>query len=57
MWSLGMQEAQYIALVVLIITVPLLVARARFMKKVVTADEDIPERVRGTRAERRRKDR
>ena len=56
-WSLGMQEAQYIALVVLIITIPLLVARARFMKKVVTADEDIPERVRGTRAERRRKDR
>ena len=54
-WSLGMQEAQYIALVVLIITVPLLVARARFMKKVVMADGEAPERVRGTRAERRRK--
>ena len=55
-WAFGMQEAHYIALVVLIITVPLLVARARFMKKAVTADADIPP-VRGTRAQRRRKGR
>ena len=50
-----MQEAHYIALVVLIITVPLLLARARFTKRVAVVSEEIAERVRGTRAERRRK--
>ena len=54
-WALGMQEAHYIALVVLIITVPLLVVRARFTSKVAVVGEEIIERVRGTRAERRRK--
>ncbi len=51
-WAFGMQEAHYIALVVLIITIPLLLVKARFTKKVVT---DTVEIVRGTRAERRRR--
>ncbi len=57
-WALGMQEAHYIAIVVLIIAVPLLVARARLTDRVAVADgsEDAP-RGRGTRAQRRRRDR
>ena len=55
-WALGMQEAQYIALVVLAITVPLLVVKARLIPV-----EEVPEEAvasasrRGTRAERRRR--
>lgn len=56
-WALGMQEAHFIALAVLIITIPLLLARARFTKRVEVVSEEIAERVRGTRAERRRKSR
>ncbi len=56
-WALGMQEAHFIALVVLIITVPLLLVRARFTRRVEAVSEEIAERVRGTRAERRRKSR
>ena len=51
-WALGMQEAHYIALIVLAVTVPLLVVRARFG----TSLEPAPVRVeRGTRAQRRRR--
>lgn len=52
-WALGMQEAHYIALVVLVVTVPLLMVRGRLVHAVAS----VSERVRGTRAERRRKDR
>jgi len=55
-WGFGMQEAHYIALLVLVITVPLLVARGRLVSKVAMAGADISGRIRGTRAERRRKD-
>ena len=58
-WALGMQEAHYIALLVLAITVPLLVIKAR-----PTTDEErelsaapvpaVPQ-PRGTRAQRRRR--
>ena len=55
-WALGLVEAQYIALVVLAITVPLLVVKARFTER----DETLlavaqPVRQSGTRAERRRR--
>ncbi|MDP6715498.1 MAG: prolipoprotein diacylglyceryl transferase [SAR202 cluster bacterium] len=56
-WAIGLQEAQFIALIVLAITVPLLLIKAR----PVPADEmqiEPPEpRQRGTRAERRRRER
>lgn len=55
--SLGLQEAHYIALLVLIITVPLLIAKARPRPAEETAalldSAEIAER--GTRAERRRR--
>ncbi len=53
-WGYGMQEAQYIALVVLIITIPILVVKARYnhhVDKEFFTDE--PPKI-GTRAERRR---
>ena len=50
-WALGMQEAHFIALLVLAITVPLLVAKARFTKTV----EASPVVDRRPRAERRRR--
>jgi phosphatidylglycerol:prolipoprotein diacylglycerol transferase len=55
-WTSGLQEAHFIALVVLAITVPLLVWKARF----VSDDEaqqlaTEPVQPRGTRAERRRR--
>ena len=54
-WAIGLQEAQFIALIVLAITVPLLLAKAR----PVPADQIVTEppapRQRGTRAERRRR--
>ena len=53
-WAFGMQEAQYIALLVLAITVPLLIIKARLADRV----EDTPLVIEsGSRAERRRKSR
>ena len=56
-WAFGMQEAHYIALLVLVITVPLLLIKAR----PVPADEvsvgPVMPAERGTRAERRRRQR
>jgi phosphatidylglycerol:prolipoprotein diacylglycerol transferase len=50
-WTAGLQEAQIIALLILAITVPILLAKARFGDRV----EEAPLVVeRGTRAERRR---
>jgi prolipoprotein diacylglyceryltransferase len=57
-WALGMQEAHYIALLVLAITVPLLVWKARWVPK--TADDQAATEAaksHGTRAERRRRER
>ena len=55
-WALGMQEAHYIALLVLIATVPLLIAKARFgpTPALEAASAPVP---RGSRAERRRRQR
>jgi phosphatidylglycerol:prolipoprotein diacylglycerol transferase len=53
-WTAGLQEAQIIALLILAITVPILLAKARFGERV----EEAPLVVeRGTRAERRRANR
>ena len=51
-WAFGMQEAQYIALLVLVITVPLLVVKARFSHQPVMEPVQVVDR--RTRAERRR---
>jgi phosphatidylglycerol:prolipoprotein diacylglycerol transferase len=56
-WSLGMQEAQYIALIVLAITIPLLVRNARLRPVEAAAEPVSAPRPRGTRAERRRRNR
>ena len=63
-WALGLQEAQYIAILVLVITVPLLIIKARPASKLAPAAEGGPAegdvqspRSRRTRAERRRRDR
>ena len=49
-WALGMQEAHYIALMVLAITIPLLAFKARFTESTeITTNTPI-----GTRAQRRR---
>ncbi len=58
-WALGMQEAQYIALLILAITVPLLVVKARFTSEGDESEESSPiaQRLRGTRARRRRRER
>ena len=57
-WALGLQEAHYIALLVLAITVPLMIIKARPAKGVeaelVAAAAPAP-RPRGTRAQRRRR--
>ena len=51
-WALGLLQAQYIALVVLALAVPLLVAKARLTAR----QEEVPVAVqRGTRAARRRR--
>jgi phosphatidylglycerol:prolipoprotein diacylglycerol transferase len=53
-WALGMQEAHYISLLMLVITVPLLAIKARLTDRV----EDAPAVFeRGTRADRRRRQR
>ena len=51
-WALGMQEAHFIALAVLVVTIPLLIAKARPMAKA----EGVPVK-HGTRAQRRRRQR
>ena len=56
-WALGMQEAQYIALLVLAITVPLLIVKARPTGSVGEDEEPPPVVERGSRAERRRRGR
>ncbi len=50
-WGLGMQEAHYIALLVLLITIPLLAFRARLVEREPVAAEASDKR---TRAQRRR---
>ena len=52
-WALGMQEAHFIALLVLVITVPLLAVKARFRERLVQATSDVQQR--RSRAERRRR--
>ena len=52
-WALGMQEAHFIALLVLAVTLPLLAFRARFAERVEGVPGVVVER--GTRAERRRR--
>ena len=55
-WSLGLQEAQYIAIIVLLITVPLLVVKGRWTGTgEIAAEPASPPRQTGTRAERRRR--
>ena len=58
-WALGMQEAQYIALIVLAVTVPLLLIKARPVPagEVVIDSPEVQPRDSRTRAERRRQDR
>ena len=63
-WALGLQEAQYIAILVFVITVPLLIIKARPVTRLAPTTEGGPSedgaptsRLRGTRAERRRRDR
>ena len=63
-WALGLQEAQYIAILVLVVTVPLLIIKARPASRLDPATEGGPAegdvqspRFRRTRAERRRRDR
>ena len=51
-WALGMQEAHYIALLVLAITVPIIIVKGRLAPAGETAS---PAKPRGTRAERRRR--
>ncbi len=53
-WAAGMQEAHYIALVILAIGVPLLVYKARFTERVELEPAEVGPKVRGTRARRRR---
>jgi phosphatidylglycerol:prolipoprotein diacylglycerol transferase len=54
-WALGMQEAHFIALAVLVITVPLLIIKARPIPAgEVAAATPPPSRDRRSRAERRR---
>ncbi len=53
-WALGMQEAHFIALLVLAIAVPILAIKARYTPRDESFDEPAPAYQRGTRAERRR---
>ena len=56
-WAFGMQEAHYIALLVLIITVPLLLIKARPASPEAMSAEPGPVRDNVSRAERRRRSR
>ena len=51
-WALGMQEAHYIALLMLVITIPLLAIKARITERV---EEEPAVFERGTRSDRRRR--
>ena len=53
-WALGMQEAHYISLLILAVTVPLIAIKGRFTERVLELPRVIQ---RGTRAERRRRSR
>ena len=53
-WAAGMQEAHYIALIVLLITVPLLVFKGKWLSG-DEAEDLPPPQPRGTRAQRRRR--
>ena len=51
-WALGLQEAQFISILVLAITIPILIVKARLNRTSISEDiEVIDDR---TRAERRR---
>ena len=52
-WALGLQQAQYISLIILAITVPLLLAKARLVPRLEAVVQ--PATSRGTRAQRRRR--
>ena len=56
-WAIGLQEAQFIALLVLAITVPLLLIKGRPVSAADMQTEPPEPRQRGTRAERRRRQR
>ena len=56
-WAYGLQEAQYIAILVLVITVPILIVKARRIPSDEIVTEPPEPRQRGTRAERRRRQR
>lgn len=56
-WAFGMQEAHYIALLVLVITVPLLLIKARPIPADEVSVDPVMPAERGTRAERRRRQR
>ena len=53
-WALGMQEAHFIALLVLAIAVPILAIKARYTPRDESFNEPAQAYQRGTRAERRR---
>ena len=55
-WVLGMQEGHYIALLVLVVTVPLLIVRGRLGPRLQPEAAAAPA-AKGTRAERRRRQR
>ena len=54
-WAFGMQEAHYIALLVLLVTVPLLIIKARFVERKEDEPLVVDRAPAGTRAERRRR--
>ena len=53
-WAYGMQEAHFISLLVLAITIPLLVIKARLIERMKPISQEL-QTGKGTRAERRRK--
>ena len=53
-WAYGMQEAHFISLLVLAITIPLLVIKARLIERTKPITQEL-QKGGGTRAERRRK--
>ena len=55
-WAVGLQEAHFIAILVLVITVPVLAFRARIGSSEAVIEEFAQLAPRGSRAERRRRD-
>ena len=53
-WAYGMQEAHFISLLVLAITIPLLIIKARLIERIKPISQEL-QTGKGTRAERRRK--